>query len=79
MKKKTEPVEEVVETTPEVTPEPDYKDIHESKMEDIVNNPNIDEDAKLELKTKLIDSLKIKRYCCKIRIMTFKQLTDIIK
>ncbi len=53
--------------------------LYESKMENIVNNPNIDEDAKLELKTKLIDSLKIKRYCCKIRIMTFKQLTDIIK
>ena len=31
------------------------------------------------LKTKLVDSLKLKRYCCKVRVMTFKQLTDIIK
>jgi DNA-directed RNA polymerase subunit N (RpoN/RPB10) len=48
-------------------------------MEEIVNNPNTDDDVKLELKTKLIDSLKLKRYCCKVRVMTFKQLTDIIK
>ena len=52
---------------------------YESRMEEIVNNPNIDEDVKLELKTKLVDSLKLKRYCCKVRVMTFKQLTDIIK
>jgi DNA-directed RNA polymerase subunit N (RpoN/RPB10) len=48
-------------------------------MEEIVNNPNTDDDVKLELKTKLIESLKLKRYCCKVRVMTFKQLTDIIK
>jgi DNA-directed RNA polymerase subunit N (RpoN/RPB10) len=52
---------------------------YESRMEEIVNNPNTDDDVKLELKTKLIESLKLKRYCCKIRVMTFKQLTDIIK
>jgi DNA-directed RNA polymerase subunit N (RpoN/RPB10) len=48
-------------------------------MEEIVNNPNTDDDIKLELKTKLVESLKLKRYCCKVRVMTFKQLTDIIK
>ena len=52
---------------------------YESRMEEIVNNPNTDDDVKLELKTKLVESLKLKRYCCKIRVMTFKQLTDIIK
>jgi DNA-directed RNA polymerase subunit N (RpoN/RPB10) len=53
--------------------------LYESRMEEIVNNPNTDDDIKLELKTKLIESLKLKRYCCKVRVMTFKQLTDIIK
>jgi len=53
--------------------------LYESRMEEIVNNPNTDEDIKLELKTKLVESLKLKRYCCKVRVMTFKQLTDIIK
>jgi len=52
---------------------------YESRMEEIVNNPNTDDDVKLELKTKLVESLKLKRYCCKVRVMTFKQLTDIVK
>ena len=53
--------------------------LYESRMEEIMNNPNTDDDIKLELKTKLVESLKLKRYCCKIRVMTFKQLTEIIK
>ena len=53
--------------------------LYESRLEEIDNNPNTDDDIKLELKTKLVESLKLKRYCCKIRVMTFKQLTDIIK
>ena len=46
---------------------------------DIENNSALDEDAKMKQKIKLIENLKIKRYCCKMRIITFKQLTDIIK
>jgi DNA-directed RNA polymerase subunit N (RpoN/RPB10) len=53
--------------------------LYESKLDEIVSNPNLDEDAKLDLKTKLVDNLKLKRYCCKMRVITFKQLTDIIK
>ncbi len=53
--------------------------LYETKLEEIMNNPNLDEDAKLDLKTKLVDSLKLKRYCCKMRVITFKQLTDIVK
>ncbi len=52
--------------------------IYEQQLEEIQNNSNIDESEKLLLKTKLIDSLKLKRYCCKMRVITFKQLTDII-
>jgi DNA-directed RNA polymerase subunit N (RpoN/RPB10) len=53
--------------------------LYEAKLDEIMNNPNLDEDAKLDLKTKLVDSLKLKRYCCKMRVITFKQLTDIVK
>jgi len=53
--------------------------IYESKLAEINNNTNIDEDEKLVLKTQLVDSLGVKRYCCKMRIITFKQLTEIIK
>jgi DNA-directed RNA polymerase subunit N (RpoN/RPB10) len=51
---------------------------YEQKLKEINSDPNIDDDKKLELKTKLIDSLDVKRYCCKMRIITFKQLTEII-
>lgn len=53
--------------------------LYETKLDEIMNNPNLDEDAKLDLKTKLVDSLNLKRYCCKMRVITFKQLTDIVK
>ena len=53
--------------------------LYEAKLDEIISNPNLDEDAKLDLKTKLVDSLKLKRYCCKMRVITFKQLTDIVK
>ena len=53
--------------------------IYEAKLKEIDNNPNIDEDAKLEQKNKLINSLELKRYCCKMRIMTFKSMPLIIK
>jgi DNA-directed RNA polymerase subunit N (RpoN/RPB10) len=52
---------------------------YEAKLQEIDNNPNIDEDAKLEQKNKLINSLELKRYCCKMRIMTFKSMPLIIK
>jgi DNA-directed RNA polymerase subunit N (RpoN/RPB10) len=53
--------------------------IYETKLDAIMNNPNIDDADKLEQKTKLVESLNINRYCCKMRVITFKQLTDIIK
>ena len=53
--------------------------VYESTLDQIMNDPNTDDDEKLVLKTKLVDSLGVKRYCCKMRIITFKQLTDIIK
>ena len=45
--------------------------LYEAKLDEIVSNPNLDEDAKLDLKTKLVDNLKLKRYCCKMRVITF--------
>jgi DNA-directed RNA polymerase subunit N (RpoN/RPB10) len=52
--------------------------IYEKGLEEINSDPNTDEETKLALKTKLIESLEIKRYCCKMRVITFKQLTEII-
>jgi DNA-directed RNA polymerase subunit N (RpoN/RPB10) len=52
---------------------------YETGLEEIENNPNINEAEKLELKNKLIESLEIKRYCCKMRVTTYKSMPDIIK
>ncbi len=53
--------------------------VYETKLEEIDNNPNIDENEKLTQKTKLIESLELKRYCCRMRVMTFKSKTTTIK
>lgn len=52
---------------------------YERGLIQIEDNPNLTDKAKLELKTKLIESLEVLRYCCKMRIIAFIQLTDIIK
>lgn len=52
---------------------------YETALTEIDNNPNIDETEKLEQKSKLLDSLGLKRYCCKMRIITFKSMPLIIK
>ena len=52
---------------------------YEAALTEIDNNPNIDEVERLGQKTKLIESLELKRYCCKMRIMTFKSKPLIIK
>lgn len=52
---------------------------YEKGLEEIESNPNLDEDMKLEQKRILIEALKIKLYCCKMRLMTYINKTEIIK
>jgi DNA-directed RNA polymerase subunit N (RpoN/RPB10) len=52
--------------------------VYEKGLDEINSNPNTDDEKKLELKTKLIESLDIKRYCCKMRVMTYINMTEII-
>jgi DNA-directed RNA polymerase subunit N (RpoN/RPB10) len=51
---------------------------YEQQMKEISNDPNIDEEEKLALKTKLVNSFNLK-YCCNMRIMTFKNKAEIMK
>jgi len=51
--------------------------IYDVGLEEIESNPNNDEQTKLDLKNKLIESLKIKNYCCKMRVITYKNKTEI--
>lgn len=52
--------------------------VYEKGLDEIYSDPNTDDEKKLELKTKLVESLKIKRYCCKMRVITFKNLAEIV-
>jgi DNA-directed RNA polymerase subunit N (RpoN/RPB10) len=52
--------------------------VYEKGLDEINSNPNTDNDKKLELKTKLVESLGLNRYCCKMRVMTYKNMPEII-
>ena len=53
--------------------------LYDLGLEEIESNPNNDEQTKLELKENLVKSLKVKNYCCKMRIITYKNKTEIFK
>ena len=53
--------------------------IYELGLDEIESNPNNDEKKKLELKQELVNSLELKRYCCTMRVITYKNKTEIIK
>ena len=48
----------------------------EQDKNDICSNHNLSEEEKEKEISKLIVSLKLRRYCCKMRIMSYK---DIVK
>ena len=51
----------------------------ETKSANICNNPKLSEEEKEKKKTVLIMSLNLPRYCCKMRMMSYKDIvTDII-
>ena len=52
---------------------------YEKGLNKIEADPNTTEDMKLKLKEDLIKSLNIKRYCCKMRVITYKKKTEIFK
>jgi DNA-directed RNA polymerase subunit N (RpoN/RPB10) len=52
--------------------------IYEKGLEEINSDPNTDNEKKLELKTKLVESLGIKKYCCKMRVITYRNLPETI-
>lgn len=51
----------------------------ETKSNEICSNPKLSEEEKEEKKQELLMSLKLPRYCCRMRMMTYKDLVqDII-
>jgi DNA-directed RNA polymerase subunit N (RpoN/RPB10) len=51
---------------------------YEKGLEKIMNDNNTNDEKKRELKSKLLNSLLLKNPCCKMRIMSYIQLTEII-
>lgn len=49
---------------------------YESKKEIICNNPDLTEEQQAVEITKLIQSLNLRRYCCRMRIMTAKDIVQ---
>ena len=47
---------------------------YEDGKEKICNDPSLDQDQINEKLQKLIMSLPIRRYCCRMRLMTYKDL-----
>lgn len=55
--------------------------MYEEGLKKIENNKNLSDEEKQSEKMKLINSLKIPvdRYCCKMRLMTYRDLIKIVK
>lgn len=53
--------------------------LYDEGLKEIESNSNNDEAMKLKLKTQLVQSLKIKRYCCKMRVITYKNKIEIFR
>lgn len=51
----------------------------EKKSDEICNNPKFSEEEKEQKKTELIKSLQLPRYCCRMRMISYKDIVqDII-
>lgn len=53
--------------------------IYETELEKIETDLTSDEAMKLDLKEKLVNSLELEKYCCKMRLITYKDKTEIFK
>lgn len=46
----------------------------ETKSKEICDNPKLSKEEKEKLKEKLLNDLKLRRYCCRMRIMSYKDI-----
>ncbi len=53
------------------------QELYDKGLEEIESNPNNDEETKITLKEKLVQSLEFKKYCCNGRIIVTKNKTEI--
>jgi DNA-directed RNA polymerase subunit N (RpoN/RPB10) len=51
---------------------------YEKGKENICKNPNLSTEEREAEMTKLLLSLRLKRYCCKMRMMSYKDIVQFI-
>jgi DNA-directed RNA polymerase subunit N (RpoN/RPB10) len=52
---------------------------YDKQLNDIINNPKLTDQEKDISKQKLVNSFGLRRYCCIMRLMTYKRLIEIVK
>lgn len=52
---------------------------YEKQLNEIDSDPHMSEEKKKEEKIKLVNSFGLRRYCCTMRLMTYKRLIEIVK
>jgi len=50
----------------------------EAEYKRIENDPQLNEDEKLKQKEKLLDYLNMNRYCCRMRLISYVDLVQVI-
>ena len=53
--------------------------LYEKEMDRLTKDSKLTDDERNDAKRKLLDSLELKRYCCRTRMLTFVDLITIIK
>lgn len=48
----------------------------ETKSKEICNNPNYTKNEKEKFKERLLKSFKLRRYCCRMRLMSYKDIVQ---
>jgi DNA-directed RNA polymerase subunit N (RpoN/RPB10) len=56
----------------------DFHSLYENDMATIENDIKLTDNEKTELKSKLLDKYHITRYCCRMRVLGYVRLVDII-
>ena len=56
----------------------DIQVLYEKDIAEIENDPKLTESQKTEIKSKLLDKYHVHSYCCRMRVLGYVRLVDII-
>lgn len=56
----------------------DIQLIYERKIKEVCSNPKLSETERSKKITEIVNSLGLERYCCKMRVMSYVDLSKIL-